>query len=44
MSEREFFGVQELAVEVANSRAELWILNGVVAAAAVSFVADHGMF
>jgi hypothetical protein len=33
-----------MAAEIANVRAQLCVLNGVVAAAAVSFIANDGMF
>src|ERR1043165_7089055 len=44
MCERELLGVQELAVEVADARAKTCVLDCVVAAGAVSFIADDRMF
>ncbi len=35
--------MQEVAFEVANARAQLWILNRVVAASAVSLIANNRM-
>jgi hypothetical protein len=42
--ERESFGVQEVAPEIANVRPELRVLDSVVAPAAVRFVTDYWMF
>ena len=43
MSEGEFLCVQEVAFEVADARAQLWILDRVVAPSSVSLVTNHGM-
>ena len=43
MSEGEFLGVQEVAFEVANARAELRILDRIVASASVSLVTNNRM-
>ena len=44
MREREFLGVEELAVQTANARAETCILNRVITPAAVSLITHDGMF
>src|SRR5688572_32010634 len=44
MSEAELFSVQKVTPEIANASAQLHVLNGVVASAAVGFIADDGMF
>jgi len=44
MRECEFLCVQEVALEIANSRSQLWILNRVVAPASVSLVSNNRMF
>jgi hypothetical protein len=44
VAESELLGVQEVTAEIANARAELRILNRIVAAGAVSLVADDWMF
>src|SRR5215207_9215155 len=44
MRKRKFLGVQELTFEIANSCAQLWILNSVIAAAAIGFVGYDRMF
>ena len=43
MQKREFLSVQELTIEVANSTAQLWILNGVIASGAVSLISNNRM-
>jgi len=44
MSERKLFRVQKMAAKVAHLRAQAWVLNRVVAAAAVGFIANNRMF
>lgn len=44
MREREFLCMEEVAFEMANARAQLWILNRVVAPASVSLVTNNRMF
>ncbi len=44
MSEREFLCVQEMTIEVADARAELCILDRIVAAAPISLIANDRMF
>ena len=44
MREGEPFSVQKLSPEIAHVRAETCVLDGVVAPAAVGFVADNRMF
>src|SRR5690348_15622338 len=44
MSKGEFLCVQEVAFEVADARAQLWILDRVVASSTVSLIADNRMF
>ena len=36
--------MEEVAFEVANLRAQLWVLNCIVASASVSLIAHDGMF
>ena len=43
MCEGEFLGVQEVPSEIANECPQLCVLNGVVAAAAVGFIAYNRM-
>jgi hypothetical protein len=41
MREGELFGVEEVAFEISNLRAQSWVLNGVVAPPAVGFITDN---
>ena len=43
MSKAELLRVQKMSFEMANARAQLWILNGVITPATVSLVSYYRM-